>query len=245
MKLNARTQLPENGVVLDTETTGFDPANGDRIVEIGAVRIRDGLLTGETFHVYINPERTVPAEAVEVHGLTSEFLADKPLFAEVAPQFLEFLGDDPFVAHNAPFDSKFINAELAQMGLPTIAADRVFDSIKSARRLFPGASANLNALCQRFKISLEGREKHGALIDSELLAEVMVEMGGGRQTSLLDSFDKQSRGPVAQDETDVPVTPVRTLLATVSPEDLERHAALVAKLGDASPWNQIDARDAA
>lgn len=182
--LNAITELPEDCVVLDTETTGFEPSEGHRIVEIGAVRMRDGLPTGEEFHAYINPERNVPQGAVEVHGLTEAFLSDKPVFASVAEAFLAFLGNLPFVAHNAKFDLKFLNAELVRAGYDELQDERSYDSVAVARRIFPGAQANLDALCRRLKIPLTARDKHGALVDSQLLANVIVEMGGGRQQTL-------------------------------------------------------------
>lgn len=239
MKLNKRTELPEDAVVLDTETTGFEPSDGHRIIEIGAHRIRDGIRTGDSLHILINPERSVPKESTDVHGLTNEILADKPVFAEIAQAFVDFLGDDPMIAHNAAFDLRFLNFELTRAGFAAIPNEKVFDSIKAARRLYPGASANLDALCRRFNISLAGREKHGALIDTELLTDVLVEMGGGRQTSLLDSFEIQSRGGEDADAIAATVKPVNVIRASLRPEELERHAALVEKLGEASPWHNI------
>lgn len=241
MPFNPITDLPNDCVVLDTETTGFDPQEGDRIVEIGAVRMRDGLPTGEHFHVYINPERTVPQPAVDVHGLDDAFLADKPVFAAVAADFLEFLGERPFVAHNAPFDLKFLNAELERAGHAPIAAERVYDSVTVARRLFPGAQANLDALCRRFKIPLTGRGKHGALIDSELLADVLVEMGGGRQQTLFAPTTTATEAHTNQARFEGPRPPALDIDAAT----LHAHQDFVAtELGPQSIWAQIYAKDA-
>jgi len=187
-------------IVLDTETTGFDPQAGHRIVEIGAVEMVNHLPTGETRQFYINPERDMPEEAFKVHGLSEEFLSDKPVFAEVADEFLEFLGDAKVVAHNAEFDMRFLNAELGKLGKPLIAEDRAIDTVAMARRKFPGSPANLDALCRRFQIDLSGRELHGALLDSQLLAEVYLELTGGRQPDLALARQSQAaeNGPAAE-----------------------------------------------
>lgn len=172
-------------IVLDTETTGMDPVDGDRLVEIGCLELVNHLPTGRTYHQYINPERDVPAEAVAVHGLTSAFLSDKPTFGEIVGDFLDFIGDDStLVIHNAAFDMKFLNAELKQFGFPSIEWKRVIDTLDMARRKFPGSPANLDALCRRFNIDNSNRTLHGALLDSELLAEVYMELMGGRQHGL-------------------------------------------------------------
>jgi len=172
-------------IVLDTETTGMDPFEGDRIVEIGCVELENHLPTGNHYHVYINPERDVPAEVVAVHGLTEEFLKDKPVFAEVYPDFLEFIGDAKLVIHNAAFDMKFINHHLTEMGAAAIPSPRVIDSLTMARQKFPGSPASLDALCKRFQVDNSSRTLHGALLDSEILAEVYLELLGGRQTGLI------------------------------------------------------------
>ena len=172
-------------IVLDTETTGLDPDTGDRIVEIGAVELVNHMPTGRIFHAYINPQRDVPAEAVEVHGLTAAFLSDKPVFAAVAAEFAAFIGDARLVIHNAAFDMRFLNAELGWAGQPGIAWARAVDTLELARRRFPGAQNTLDALCRRFGVDNCGREKHGALLDSELLAEVYLELMGGRQPDLV------------------------------------------------------------
>ena len=169
-------------IVLDTETTGFEPAEGHRIVEIGAIELFNHVPTGRTYHQYINPDRAMPAEAFEVHGLGDDFLRDKPRFTQIATAFLEFIGTDSrLVIHNAAFDMKFLNAELNWAGQLQIANDRALDTVAMARRKFPGSPASLDALCRRFGIDNSAREKHGALLDSELLAEVYLELIGGRQ----------------------------------------------------------------
>ena len=180
-------------VVLDTETTGLDHSDGHRIVEIGALEMVNHIATGQTFHAYINPERDIDPETASVHGLTSEILAGKPVFAEIADEFLEFLGDSPLVIHNAPFDMGFINAELARLGRPAIPAERAVDTLQMARQRFPGARASLDALCARFEIDNSHRQLHGAMVDTDLLAEVYVELLGGRQPAL--SFGEAPAGP--------------------------------------------------
>lgn len=172
-------------IVLDTETTGIDPQEGHRIVEIGCVELVNHIATGKTLQLYINPERDVPPEVVAVHGLTNEFLRDKPVFAEVYSSFMDFIGDAKLVIHNAEFDMKFINAELKNVGHPPIPWGRIVDTVKMARQKFPGSPANLDALCRRFGIDSSERVFHGALLDSELLAEVYLELLGGRQHALL------------------------------------------------------------
>lgn len=172
-------------IALDTETTGLDPSSGHRIVEIGCVEMLGHVRTGNHFHTYLNPEREMPKEAENIHGLSGEFLKDKPLFRNVARAFLEFIGEDPLVIHNAQFDLKFLNAELDAAGLPLIAFERATDTVLIARRMFPGSPANLDALCKRFNVDLSARTKHGALLDAELLADVYLELKGGRQASLL------------------------------------------------------------
>src|SRR3954449_70091 len=172
-------------IVLDTETTGLDPLRGDRLVEVGCVEIFNRMPTGQTFHVYINPERDIPAEAFAVHGLSSEFLADKPLFAGVVEQFLEFIADAPLVIHNASFDISFINAELERIKRPAISRERLVDTLLLARRKHPGVSNRLDDLCSRYAIDNSRRTKHGALLDAELLAEVYIDLIGARQSQLV------------------------------------------------------------
>ncbi len=172
-------------IVLDTETTGFDPFAGDRIVEIGAVELDNHIPTGRTCQIYINPERNIPEEVIAVHGITNEFVKDKPVFSQCYMEFIDLIGDDSkLVIHNAEFDMKFLNWELENVGHKPLSWDRVIDTLKIAREKFPGSPANLDALCRRFQIDNTERTYHGALLDSELLAEVYLELLGGRQRGL-------------------------------------------------------------
>ena len=219
-------------IVLDTETTGLDPVSGHRIVEIGCVEMVGHIRTGNHYHTYLNPERDMPKEAENVHGLSGEFLKDKPLFKTVARSFLEFIGDAPLVIHNAGFDLKFLNHELNVLGLPLIDYDRAIDTVLIARRMFPGSPANLDALCKRFNIDLSARTKHGALLDAELLADVYLELKGGRQASMAGLM--QAGG--AQSETagsDLIFTGHSDIPKRVFPPSLEEmaaHKAMVDKL---------------
>ena len=223
-------------IVLDTETTGLDPLRGDRLVEIGCVEIFNRMPTGHTFHRYINPERDMPEEAFAVHGLSSEFLSTKPLFAEVADEFLEFIADAPLVIHNASFDIGFINAELARLSKPPIPRDRLVDTLLIARRKHPGVSNRLDDLCSRYAIDNSRRTKHGALLDAELLAEVYVDLIEARQSQLIlaESDSPRARaghdGPRRQRET--PLQP------RVSDADREAHRAFIATLGDNALWKE-------
>jgi len=171
-------------IILDTETTGLNPLGGDRIVEIGCLELVNHVATGKVYHQYVNPERDMPEGAFAVHGLSEEFLNGHPVFADIADEFLDFIGGDNLVIHNAPFDMGFLNAELARMERAPLPMDRATDTVAMARRRFPGAQASLDALCRRFQIDNTGRVKHGALLDSELLAEVYLELVGGRQPDL-------------------------------------------------------------
>ncbi len=171
-------------IALDTETTGLDPKQGHRVVEIGGVEMMYRIKTGRSFQVYLNPEREMPEAAFRIHGLTTEFLASQKRFLEIVDGFLEFIGDAPLVMHNGEFDLAFINAELSRIGRTTVAAHRLVDTLAIARKKFPGSPANLNALCKRFNIDLSERQKHGALLDSELLADVYLELMGGSQEAL-------------------------------------------------------------
>lgn len=172
-------------IVLDTETTGISAADGHRIIEIGALELVNHTPTGNSLHLYINPERDIEDGAFSVHGISLEFLADKPVFADIAEKFMQFIGDDQMVIHNASFDMAFINAELARLYLPEYPMARAVDTLAMARKKFPGAQANLNALCRRFEIDNGHRDLHGALVDADLLAEVYIELLGGRQPNLL------------------------------------------------------------
>ena len=172
-------------IVLDTETTGFEPNEGDRIVEIGAVELLNHLPTGRTYHQYINPQRSMPEGAFGVHGLSTEFLSDKPVFEAIAQEFIDFIGDSKIVIHNAAFDMKFLNAELGRANCQFLPKDQAIDTLTIARRKFPGSPASLDALCRRFNIDNSSRTLHGALLDSEILAEVYLELVGGRQPDLM------------------------------------------------------------
>ena len=172
-------------IVLDTETTGLDPQSGHRVVEVGCVELINHVPSGEEWHTYINPERDMPPEAFEIHGLSDAFLADKPAFAAIAEEFLTFLGEAKLIIHNASFDLRFLNAELAALNRAPIEMSRAIDTVTMARRKFPGSPASLDALCRRFDIDLTQRDKHGALLDAQLLAEVYLELIGGRQPDLV------------------------------------------------------------
>ena len=184
-------------VVLDTETTGRDPKDGHRIVEIGCLELVNHLPSGRCdglFHCYINPERPMPSDAEKIHGLSDVFLADKPIFAEIADQFLDFIGDSPLVIHNAVFDINFLNSELSRLGRSAIPLSRAVDTLVMARKKFPGAQASLDALCRRYGIDLSARTQHGALLDAELLAEVYLELNGGRQPGLVLAAQENRAG---------------------------------------------------
>jgi DNA polymerase-3 subunit epsilon len=217
-------------IVFDTETTGLNPGGGDRMVEIGCVEIFNRVETGRTFHAYFYPERDMPFEAEAVHGLTSTFLSDKPLFSEKAQELLDFLDDSPLVAHNASFDFGFLNFELERAGRPSVSINRMIDTLTLARSKHPGAKHSLDALCMRFGIDRSHRVKHGALLDAQLLAQVYVELTGGRQIGL---------GLVADAGTIAVQQSVRTIIVreprpprphAALAEELERHRAFIAKL---------------
>jgi DNA polymerase-3 subunit epsilon len=225
-------------IVLDTETTGLDPLRGDRLVEVGCIEIYNRMPTGQTFHRYINPERDMPAEALAVHGLTTAFLASKPLFAEIVDEFLEFIADAPLIIHNASFDVSFINAELDRIKRPAITRDRLVDTLLLARRKHPGVSNRLDDLCSRYFIDNSRRTKHGALLDAELLAEVYIDLIGARQSQLIlasETRDMRAGGPgeMPRRQREAPLAP------RVSEEDRLAHRAFVATLGDKPIWNDF------
>ena len=221
-------------IVLDTETTGLDPLRGDRLVEIGCVELLNHIPSGQTFHVYINPERDMPAEAFNVHGLSAQFLSDKKKFAEIAEDFIAFIGDAPLVIHNAQFDIGFINAELQRASLPLVARDRLVDTLLLARRKHAGGSNRLDDLCTRYGIDNSHRTKHGALLDSELLAEVYLELIGKRQAQLVLNETPQERARAASDQ---PRRQRETpLVNRLSDAEREAHEAFVAQLGDKKLW---------
>lgn len=228
-------------IVLDTETTGLSPEDGDRVVEIGCLELNGHVPTGETFHTYLNPERGMPAGAFNVHGLTDDFLAGQPLFSGVAADFLAFIGDDPLVIHNAPFDMGFLNMELTRAGLAALPMTRAIDTVTMARAKFPGQRASLDALCARFNIDNAHRELHGALKDAELLASVYLELKGGRQQGLTlggDPADADAEtAPESAAGADKPARAAATGVRAPrphapSPEEVAAHAAFLEKLTD-------------
>jgi DNA polymerase III subunit epsilon len=224
-------------IVFDTETTGFEPGEGHRIVEIGCVELMDHFPTGRTLQIYLNPERDIPIESQRVHGLTAEFLADKALFAHVADELLEFFGNAPLVIHNASFDIKFINAELSRIGRQPIALARAIDTIEIAKRKIPGARYSLDELCKRFGVDLSARTKHGALLDAQLTAEIYLELIGGRQRGLM-----LAPAEIAAAQNVDAVRPPRQrpkkLAVLITACELEAHQAFIAReLGDKPLWN--------
>ncbi len=222
-------------IVLDTETTGFEPEAGDRIVEIGAVELAGHMPTGRTFHEYINPERAMPQEAFEVHGLGDDFLRDKPVFRDIAEPFLDFVGTAKLVIHNATFDMKFLNAELGWLGHRKLPWDQAIDTLALARQRFPGSPSSLDALCRRFGIDNSGRTLHGALLDSEILAEVYLELIGGRQPDFgLSSDDGGNDASVSTSW--VPRPRPEPLPPRITAEEAAAHAAFVAALGEEGLW---------
>ncbi|OIQ37903.1 MAG: DNA polymerase III subunit epsilon [Roseobacter sp. MedPE-SW] len=236
-------------IVLDTETTGFDPFSGDRIVEIGAVELLNHMPTGETFHVYINPERGMPQEAFGVHGIGPDLLEppqkpekgqvtlrDKPVFAKFGQAFLDFVRDSRMVIHNASFDMKFLNFELDRMGLRTLPMEQALDTLAMARKRYPGSPATLDALCRRFHIDNSNRTLHGALLDSEILADVYLELIGGRQPDFGLSTSGTSGGQAVDDWRPVPRP--NPLPSRLTAQEAEAHEAFVAKMGEDALWNQ-------
>ena len=224
-------------VVLDTETTGLDPAQGHRIVEIGAVELFNHVATGKTYHVYLNPERDMPKEAEAVHGLSSEFLKDKQLFAHQAEDFLAFIGDATLVIHNAGFDMNFINAELGYIGKLAVPMDRVIDTLGLARKSHPMGPNSLDALCRRFGVDNSRRIKHGALLDSELLAEVYLEMIGGKQTSFgLGDMPRRGKS-VFTVAGSLQISRPAPLAPRFTEEERQAHIAAVIALGPQALWN--------
>jgi len=221
-------------IVFDTETTGLDPYQGHRLVEIGCIELLNRIPSGQNFHRYLNPERDMPAEAFAVHGLSSDFLRDKALFADVADELLEFIGDAPLVAHNAIFDLGFLNAELERAGKGLVARERLVDTLLLARRKHPGVSNRLDDLCVRYSIDNSRRTKHGALLDAEILAEVYIELIGARQAQLiLVEGDSGARPDVI--DTIIRVRP-QPLAPRLTPEEREAHVAFVATLGEGAIW---------
>jgi len=223
-------------IIFDTETTGLDPYQGDRLVEIGCVELVNGFPTGKTFHAYINPQRDMPDQAFQVHGLSAEFLKDKPLFGDICEELIAFIADAPLIAHNAMFDLGFLNAELERCKKALVQRDRLVDTLMLARRRYPAGPNSLDHLCQRYSIDTSRRTKHGALLDAELLAEVYVELTGKLQArlSLVDEPIAISQGGVI---TVVRVRPV-PLPPRITDTEREAHLAFVATLGEKAIWNE-------
>lgn len=217
-------------IIFDTETTGFDPLSGDRLVEIGCIELVNRVPTGQSFHAYYNPRRPMPAAAEAIHGLSDRFLSDKPIFPDGVDELLDFLGDSPLVAHNAAFDFGFLNHELTLCGRDVICMQRMIDTVAMARQLHPGAKHSLDALCTRYGIDRSHRIKHGALLDAELLAQLYIEMTGGRQIGLVLGVEIESR----QEARTIGIQTVRAIRParphSASAEELARHAAFIAAL---------------
>ena len=227
-------------IVFDTETTGLDPTQGDRLVEIGCIELVNRFPTGKAFHCYFNPERDMPEQAFRVHGLAIEFLKDKPLFAEKVDEILAFLGDAPLVAHNAMFDLGFLNAELERTGRATVNRERMVDTLLIARRKHPGGSNRLDDLCVRYAIDNSRRTKHGALLDAELLAEIYIELIGARQAQLVLSQTTPARAvgePIIVRDRPAP------LVARLTAEARAAHRRFVASLGDGAIWRDYVSLD--
>jgi DNA polymerase-3 subunit epsilon len=217
-------------IVLDTETTGFNAETNDRIIEIGALELINYVPTGRIYHQYINPEREIPAGATAVHGIKDEDVADKPVYAEIVAAFDEFIGDDSqLVIHNAEFDMRFLNAEYKRLGLPALPMSRSIDTLAMARKMFPGAPASLDALCKRYNVDNSARTFHGALMDAELLAEVFLELAGGRQPELLGKSDEDAANLAAAKGLGV-LWPVRDFPPSF--EENEKFAAMCSELKD-------------
>ncbi len=232
--LHSLKQLLMREIVFDTETTGMDPATGHRIVELGCVEIFNYRPTGKSFQSYLNPQRDMPEGAARVHGLTAEFLADKPLFIDVVEDFLNFIGESPLVIHNAGFDMKFINAELTLAGFAPLPLTRARDTLQLARNKYPGQPASLDALCRRFGVNNAGRNVHGALLDSELLADVYFHLMGGAQPELFDANLLQNM-TTTEAKPRAARVPRQFMLP---PDEAAAHAAMVVQLGDKALWQK-------
>ena len=230
-------------IVLDTETTGLDPFQGHRVVEIGCVELLNRIPTGRSFHRYLNPERDMPAEAAEVHGLTAEFLKDKPVFAEIADEFLGFIGDAPLIAHNASFDIAFLNAELERVTKGLISRERIVDTLLLARRKHPGGANRLDDLCARYGIDNTRRTKHGALLDAEILVEVYLELTGGRQRSL--SFEDEAEKPARLAAIPLLSIERRTpRISLIQVDEAAAHAEHVKAMGGSAIWMRYREKEA-
>jgi len=229
------SEVPMREIVFDTETTGLDPIQGDRLVEIGCIELVNRFPSGRTFHCYFNPERDMPEPAFKVHGLSVEFLKDKPLFAHKVDELIDFIGDAPLIAHNAMFDLGFLNAELERAKKAVVARERLVDTLMLARRKHPGGSNRLDDLCLRYRIDNSKRVKHGALLDAELLAEVYIELIGARQANLGLAADAMGAGQSRVAAITIRIRP-QPLVPRVSADEQAAHLAFVATLGEAAVW---------
>ena len=227
-------------IVLDTETTGLEPNEGHRIVEIGAIELWNHLPTGKKYHQYVNPERSMPQEAFAVHGIGDRFLKKEPTFSQIVNDFLAFIRNDPLVIHNALFDVKFLNAELNWSNKPKIKIERTIDTLQLARKMFPGSPASLDALCRRFNIDNTSRSLHGALLDSNILAEVYLELLGGKQPRLtLSQEHLPNTSPLKETKAKTAVKRPRELAPRVTQSELEAHKVFVKELGVDAIWNKL------
>ena len=227
-------------IVLDTETTGFEPNDGDRIVEIGAVELLNHLPTGKTYHQYINPKRNMPEGAFSVHGLSEEFLSDKPTFDLIAGEFIDFVADSKLIIHNASFDMKFLNAELSWINYDLLPLSQAIDTLALARKKFPGSPASLDALCRRFSIDNSARTLHGALLDSEILAEIYLELVGGRQPDLVLSgpSTKKKNEDLNEASWRMPIRP-NTLPQRLTEKEQEAHKKFISEFVIEAFWNKL------
>ncbi|MGI4775864.1 MAG: DNA polymerase III subunit epsilon [Janthinobacterium lividum] len=217
-------------IILDTETTGLDPLEGHRIVEIGALEMKNKVVTGNKFHYYINPQRDMPTEAYRIHGISGEFLKNKPLFANIAEEFLQFIGNAKLVIHNAPFDIKFLNHELSLINKPSLELSSAIDTLIMARQMFPGMRTNLDALCKRFKVDNSGRKLHGALRDAALLADVYVELTGGRQAAFIISSNLRQESSISTNNNYFAITNGKNIVVAPTKAELEKHKLFLAKI---------------
>ena len=227
-------------IVLDTETTGFEPHDGDRIVEIGAVELLNHLPTGKTYHQYINPKRNMPEGAFSIHGLSEEFLSDKPTFDLIAGELIDFVADSKLIIHNASFDMKFLNAELSWINYDLLPLSQAIDTLALARKKFPGSPASLDALCRRFSIDNSARTLHGALLDSEILAEIYLELVGGRQPDLVlsGSSTKKKNEDLNEASWRMPIRP-NTLPQRLTEKEQEAHKKFISEFGTEALWNKL------
>ena len=223
-------------IVLDTETTGIEISAGNRLIEIGCVELIGRVRTGVTYHTFINPQRDMPTEAFNIHGISGEFLKDKPVFSKIAREFLDFIGNSQLIIHNAGFDVNFLNHELGLLGMPQVKMGRVIDTLTMARKKFPGSPASLDALCKRFNISLESRDKHGALIDAELLSMVYIELMGGAQSSMM--LDKQEQEVRAAENENVLQMAKEARNFPATETEIKAHKAMLEKIKNPK-WESV------